>query len=178
MALKMKGETVANKLAEIEKLEGADRVESIRSAARVPMYGLLSEEQACRVYDVLVAHGYVKRRVSEDGLAVEEVGLVTGVAEKSPPAVHAYDILTAAGQHMQDRASQRDLPDGERSMRRCVEAFNALTGHNLDEREGWMFMAVLKAARSCANPHKPNRDDFEDGAAYFGLAGEAALREG
>ena len=95
-----------------------------------------------------------------------------------PPPPGADDILQAAAQHMQDRAAQRDLPGGERSMRRCVEAFNALTGHTLDEREGWLFMAVLKAARSCANPGKPSRDDYEDGAAYFGLAGEAALRDG
>lgn len=127
-----------------------------------------------------------------DDLGDEQLAEVYGTLEKShagwlrsltlpaPPADRrpsADDILQAATQHMRDRAAQRDLPDGERSMRRCVEAFNALTGHTLDEREGWLFMAVLKAARSCANPGKPSRDDYEDGAAYFGLAGEAALRD-
>ena len=37
-----------------------------------------------------------------------------------------------------------------------------------------LFMAILKAARATAGGHNP--DDYEDGAAYFALAGEAAAR--
>jgi hypothetical protein len=51
-------------------------------------------------------------------------------------------------------------------------AFNALTGHELSERDGWLFMVMLKAARATAGGHNP--DDYEDGAAYFALAGESA----
>jgi hypothetical protein len=64
------------------------------------------------------------------------------------------------------------MPEGERSMARCVAAFNALTGHQLTEREGWMFMAMLKASRAQAGAL--NLDDYVDGAAYFALAGECA----
>lgn len=57
-------------------------------------------------------------------------------------------------------------------MKRTVNAFNALTGHTLTEQEGWLFMVTLKAARAMAGSHNP--DDYEDGAAYFALTGEAA----
>lgn len=86
----------------------------------------------------------------------------------------APDTLKRAAQHMEDRATARDQPEGERSMPRCVAAFNALTGHRLSERDGWLFMAVLKAARAATTPTGIS-DDYEDGAAYFGLAGEAAM---
>jgi len=84
----------------------------------------------------------------------------------------APDILSKAAQHIADRAAQRDKPEGERSMDRAVHAFNAITGHKLSERDGWLFMVQLKAARATAGAHNP--DDYEDGAAYFALAGEAA----
>lgn len=87
----------------------------------------------------------------------------------------APEILQRAAQHMQDRAAARDQPGGERSMRRTVDAFNALTGRTLSERDGWLFMAVLKAARATATP-TGRKDDYVDGAAYFCLAGESVLR--
>lgn len=86
----------------------------------------------------------------------------------------APQILEKAKQHMEDRADARDQPSGERSMLRTVKAFNALTGHRLSERDGWLFMAVLKAARAASTPAGVP-DDYEDGAAYFALAGEAAV---
>lgn len=85
----------------------------------------------------------------------------------------APDILQRAAQHMQDRAAARDQPGGERSMRRTVDAFNALTGHALSERDGWLFMAVLKMARATTTP-AGTPDDYEDLAAYAALAGESA----
>lgn len=86
----------------------------------------------------------------------------------------APDILKAAAGHMEDRAASRDV-GAERSMARTVAAFNALTGHELTERDGWMFMVALKAARACTTP-AGLRDDYEDGAAYFALAGECSAR--
>ena len=74
---------------------------------------------------------------------------------------------------MLDRAAARDQPGGERSMRRTVDAFNALTGNKLSERDGWMFMVALKMARACTTP-TGLADDYEDLAAYAGLAGECA----
>lgn len=83
----------------------------------------------------------------------------------------APQILAAAAEAIANRAASRDLP-AERSMARTVAAFNTLTGHSLTETQGWLFMAVLKAARSTAG--KTEIDDYIDGASYFALAGESA----
>ncbi|ULQ45937.1 DUF6378 domain-containing protein [Flagellatimonas centrodinii] len=83
----------------------------------------------------------------------------------------APQILTAAADAIADRAASRDVA-AERSMARTVKTFAALTGHNINEREGWVFMAVLKLARAQAGALNP--DDYVDGAAYIGLAGECA----
>lgn len=85
--------------------------------------------------------------------------------------------LRAAAQAIADRASQRDCESGERSMYRAVQTFNALTGHTLTERDGWVFMNILKLSRaqsSAENGAPANLDDYIDGAAYMALAGEVA----
>lgn len=86
-------------------------------------------------------------------------------------------ILALAADAMRDRAAARDTPAGERSMARCVAMFNAYMGGDrfMSETDGWMFMAFLKAARS--KHGGLNIDDYIDGAAYNGLAGESASRE-
>lgn len=86
----------------------------------------------------------------------------------------APDILESAAMHIAERGKTRDLPGGERSMGRAVTAFNALCGHILTERDGWLFMAILKGSRAATGAL--NLDDYEDGAAYFALAGECAAR--
>ena len=53
-----------------------------------------------------------------------------------------------------------------------VDVFNALTGHQLSETEGWAFMICLKLARSRQGGH--NIDDYIDGSAYHALMGESA----
>ena len=92
-------------------------------------------------------------------------------AEKTGKA-SATDILLAGADALDDRAAQRDQPDGERSMLRTVGAFNILTGHALTEADGWLLMSVLKMARSRGGRHV--LDDYIDGAAYVALAGEVA----
>lgn len=89
----------------------------------------------------------------------------------------AADILRKGAQHIEDRATMRDQPQGERSMARTVGAFNALTGHDLSERDGWLFMVALKAARACATSTGV-ADDYEDLAAYAALAGESVAEAG
>lgn len=84
----------------------------------------------------------------------------------------ANTILQDAQQHLLDRAAQRDQAS-ERSMERAVRAYNAITGHELSERDGWMFMVVLKATRACTTP-AGIPDDYEDLVAYGALAGESA----
>lgn len=85
----------------------------------------------------------------------------------------APDLLLEAADAIGHRAAQRDQPDGERSMRRTVAAFNAMYGTRLTEEQGWRFMEILKIARAAGG--KPHRDDYIDGAAYSALAGECAL---
>ena len=87
----------------------------------------------------------------------------------------AADILTAALGHMRDRAATYDKPEGERSMGATVDAFRAVTGVSITEEQGWLFMALLKAVRSQQGANRA--DSYEDGAAYFALAGEAAVRD-
>ncbi|OQS44911.1 hypothetical protein B0T39_00935 [Chromobacterium haemolyticum] len=85
-------------------------------------------------------------------------------------------MLNAGISAMKDRAAVRDdAKKAERSMKRTVEAFNALTGSSMTEVHGWQFMAVLKLAR--ANGGNFHLDDYVDGAAYMALAGESASEE-
>ena len=87
----------------------------------------------------------------------------------------ASEFLKAGMGHMDDRASAYDAPEGERSMGKCVRAFEELTGVEMTEAQGWLFMCCLKMARS--QQGKFRADNFEDLAAYAGLAGEAAHAE-
>ena len=87
----------------------------------------------------------------------------------------AANILQNALGHMQDRAATYDKPDGERSMGATVDAFKAVTGVLMTEEQGWLFMSLLKAVRSQQGAYRA--DSYEDGAAYFALAGESAAKE-
>lgn len=84
----------------------------------------------------------------------------------------AVEILRQAAREIEERAAQRDCPDGERSMARTVALFNALTGSSLNELDGWQFMQCLKMARARAGRFV--LDDYIDCAAYAALAAEAA----
>ena len=87
--------------------------------------------------------------------------------------MEARDILTRSIVTLEDRAVSYDQPDtGERSMDIIVPAFNALTGHTLTRQQGYLFMILLKAARSQQGADK--LDNWVDMAAYAGLAGEAS----
>ncbi|SEO65253.1 DUF6378 domain-containing protein [Nitrosovibrio sp. Nv6] len=87
----------------------------------------------------------------------------------------APDILIAAADAITNRADGRDGENGERSMARTVATFNALTGYALSERDGWVFMAMVKLARSQVGRHV--LDDYMDGAAFMALAGESMERK-
>ncbi|MDT4871247.1 hypothetical protein FQZ97_1063690 [compost metagenome] len=87
----------------------------------------------------------------------------------------AADILRAGAGHMEDRARTYDAPGGERSMEKCVAAFNAITGQALTAEQGWLFMVLLKMVRSQQGFHRA--DNYEDGAAYVALMGEQAAKD-
>jgi hypothetical protein len=95
--------------------------------------------------------------------------------EAERPAVSAASILEAGLQHMRDRAATYDKPEGERSMGATVRMFEAATGIVLTEEQGWLLMCCLKMVR--AQSGNLRMDSYEDGAAYFALAGESAVRD-
>lgn len=87
----------------------------------------------------------------------------------------AEDLLAVAGDIMAKRGENYD--DGsERSMKKIVGAFNQITGQELSERDGWLFMQVLKLVR-LSTAKGQHRDSYEDNIAYAALMAEAALTE-
>lgn len=113
-------------------------------------------------------------RACEERLHAYEAALAAKKMDAQPAKMRAPDFLQAALGHMQDRAKTYDKPQGERSMGAAVAAFNAATGHALTETQGWIFMVFLKAIRTQQGAFRA--DNFEDMAAYAGLAGESAIR--
>lgn len=105
-----------------------------------------------------------------------EAGAIVEVAEEvepsSVPDPMAAELLGRAARHMHDRASTYDKPEGERSMGRAVQAFNAITGRDLTESEGWLLMALLKSVRGFTR-EAYHADSFEDLIAYAALCAEA-----
>lgn len=85
--------------------------------------------------------------------------------------MNASEILTKSVVTLVQRGKDYDQSHGERSMGRIVDVFNALTGHELTEAQGWQFMAVLKLVRmqTATDP----TDSAVDCAAYAALAGES-----
>lgn len=88
----------------------------------------------------------------------------------------APEFLHRAATIMEERGKQYDKPGGERSMGKTVAAFNAITGQDMTEQEGWQFMSVLKAVRFFSNTTAPHRDSLEDAIAYSALLAESALK--
>ena len=86
----------------------------------------------------------------------------------------APGILKQAADIMEERAKQYDSPGGERSMGRAVIAFNAITGRNLQESEGWLLLQILKDVRDRQRP-AAHVDSLHDGVAYSALKAEARL---
>lgn len=84
----------------------------------------------------------------------------------------ALSLLEAAAGHIRNRAAAYDKPQGERSMGQTVAAFNAVTGRDLSESEGWLLMELLKAVRDFTTPGG-HEDSQEDRIAYAALGAEA-----
>lgn len=90
------------------------------------------------------------------------------------PTFTAPEMLQKASQLMIERGVQYDSPEGERSMEKIVNAFNAVTGHELTEAHGWMFMVFLKLVRDDTRK-VGHQDSCEDLIAYASLYGESRL---
>ena len=88
------------------------------------------------------------------------------------PEPKAAELLGRAAAHMHDRSSTYDEPEGERSMGKIVTAFNAITGRDMTESEGWMFMQQVKLVRLFTRSEY-HADSAEDNIAYAALLAEA-----
>lgn len=95
----------------------------------------------------------------------------------SVPEIKAPELLGRAAALMHERGKEYDKPEGERSMGRTVAAFNAITGRDLSESDGWLFMAVLKQVRGFTRSGY-HADSFDDLIAYTALLAESKAREG
>lgn len=96
-------------------------------------------------------------------------------AELASP-IGADEILQVANEAIVQRGVMYDSTgqQQERSMGKVVAMFNALTGHELTNEQGWKFMCLLKLARS--EQGEFSLDSFIDLAAYTALAGEEAAK--
>ena len=91
--------------------------------------------------------------------------------------MRATDFLEKANNLLSDRAKDYDQPEGERSMGKTVKAFNAITGKDLTEPEGWLILQILKDVRQWLNPEKYHADSAEDCVSYCALKAEALMNE-
>ena len=88
------------------------------------------------------------------------------------PEPKAAELLGRAAALMHERGQTYDEPEGERSMGKIVTAFNAITGRDLTESEGWMFMQQVKLVRLFTRSEY-HADSAEDNIAYAALLAEA-----
>lgn len=86
--------------------------------------------------------------------------------------MNATDFLLHAAALLAERGKQYDSPAGERSMGKAIRAFNAVSGRDLDESEGWLLMQLLKDVRQFSGPTY-HTDSAEDCIAYAALKAEA-----
>lgn len=116
--------------------------------------------------------------VEETPKAVEPVHAEAHSAQhREAQEAPAIRLLQVAADHMRARAATYDKPDGERSMGKTVAAFNAVTGRDLSEAEGWLLLQLLKDVRLFQRPGY-HADSAEDCIAYSALKAEAKMAEG
>jgi len=107
--------------------------------------------------------------------AIKDANEAINEAVALPPP-KAAEMLGRAAALLHERGQNYDKPQGERSMARTVSAFNAITGRDLTEAEGWLFMQQLKQVRLFTRSGY-HADSAEDNIAYAALMAEAKERE-
>lgn len=83
----------------------------------------------------------------------------------------AIEFLERAADLMLERGEAYDR-GSERSIPRVVYAFNAITGSEMTNHEGWLFMCLLKMVRQ-HQQDEWHRDSSEDLIAYTALMAES-----
>jgi hypothetical protein len=91
------------------------------------------------------------------------------------PTLHAENYLRRSIYALNQRARDYDSLGGEKSIGKTIELFNKLTGNNLSDSQGWLFMVCLKLVRSQQGTF--HMDNFVDLAAYAALYGESQEKE-
>ena len=83
----------------------------------------------------------------------------------------ADKYLDKAKETINNRGKEYDK-EQERSMGKCIQAFNIITGKNLTESEGWLLLQILKDVRqwTCNSHHE---DSAIDCIAYAALKAES-----
>lgn len=85
------------------------------------------------------------------------------------------ELLQEAINIVDSHSNDRDKGN-ERTMKTIVRIFNDITGHDLTEREGDIFMVCLKLVRMQRNPN--DKDHYVDVVGYLGMAYESQSNEG
>lgn len=127
-----------------------------------------------KLFDTIVAYKIVKEAQKAADSVHAEAHSAQHREAQEPPAIR---LLQVAADHMRDRAATYDTPDGERSMGKTITAFNAVTGRDLSEAEGWLLLQILKDVRLFQRPGY-HADSAEDCVAYAALKAEAKMAEG
>jgi hypothetical protein len=86
------------------------------------------------------------------------------------PSAEFY--LKSALATMQERGKTYDSDGGERSMGKTIAAFNAITGRDLSEQDGWLLMLLLKQVRQWSTTQF-HQDSALDSVAYAALLAES-----
>lgn len=128
---------------------------------------MCTEETSCTVFSIPVGS-------PEQGLST--VKLYSHPHEQQEAPSTAPEFLRRAAEIMEERGKQYDKPEGERSMGKCVAAFNIVTGRSMTEAEGWLLLQILKDVRLWQRPGF-HRDSAEDAIAYAALKAEAKRGE-
>lgn len=86
--------------------------------------------------------------------------------------MRADEYLLRAAALLAQRAEDYDKPQGERSIPGAVRAFNAITGRDLTNDEGWLLLVCLKLHRQYQVVGN-HLDSIEDAGAYWALWAES-----
>jgi len=76
---------------------------------------------------------------------------IIGDGDGDGSGVSASDQLVLA-LHSIVAGEKFDQPDGERSMKKTIEIFNTLTGHNLTTSDGWLLRVCSGMVKDQAGP--------------------------
>lgn len=102
-----------------------------------------------------------------DGFHAHKDRLILPPTTAESLLAEVQDILRERGKHYGDGVAV------ERNMAKCVKLFNALTGTELTEEDGWIFMMLLKLSRIKSGQFRD--DTYKDLIGYAVLTAETAL---